>query len=370
MEKLVANKLKIALVTGGTGGHIFPALAVAEELREQHHQSIMLVDKRFLKYKDQIPNWLSYIVTPSAKLSGNIFQRLISLLIILYGIIIALKIYLKQKPDIVVGFGGYISIPGIIAAKMLSIPIIIHEQNSVIGKANCILSRFANIITTIFPNTSGIKRHSHKASLVTNPVRKEILQYISPYEFNTNQKPINILITGGSQAAAIFSKILPKAISMLEPTLLNRLTVFHQARAEDVEHVKFKYQKNHINAQVEPFFSNIPQLLSQSQLIISRAGASIISEIIAIGRPAIFIPIQHSIGDHQYLNAKTLAENGAGWIIREPELSPESCHKLLADLLTHSEKLQQAAQKTKELYDNSGKKLTDIIIQLYQQTTK
>lgn len=365
----IKSQYKVALITGGTGGHIFPAIALAEELHELKHDSLILADKRFRNYLSQMPKWLDYRIVSSGSLNGGLFRKIFSLVKIFFGIICSLKIFLEYKPNVVVGFGGYISLPPVIAARILRIPVILHEQNSVIGKANQFLKDMSEYITVTFKDTIGVDMTKSKVRIVGNPVRKQILKYATSYTPISIKGDINILITGGSQGASIFSKVLPKALSLLDADLIKRLKIYHQCRAEDLEQVKFKYEKNNINAVVSKFFDNIPELISKSQLVISRAGASIISELIAIGRPTIFIPIQRSIGNHQFLNAKVLADKEAAWIINEPELSPEFCTNLLGKLLKNPDLLTKAAHNSKSLYNTADDNLVDLVLDCCKNKT-
>jgi UDP-N-acetylglucosamine--N-acetylmuramyl-(pentapeptide) pyrophosphoryl-undecaprenol N-acetylglucosamine transferase len=357
------KNFKIAVVTGGTGGHIFPALAVAEELHTRHHDCIVLADTRFLNYKMQVPSYMNYKIVPSGSSAGNLFNKFVSIIKIFFGIIYSLKIYRGYKPNLVIGFGGYTSFPSLIAARILKIPIFIHEQNIVIGKANQFLMKFANVIALSFNNTIGVDLNDKRVQVVGNPVRKEVLKYRSiPYVIFTDKKPINILITGGSQGAAILSKVLPRAFALLDEKVLKRVKLYQQCRIEDLDRVREEYKKLKINAVIEKFFDNIPALIAEAHVVVSRAGASIISELITIGRPTIFIPIQRSIGNHQYLNAKMLVDNEAAWIINEPEFTANNFANLLQELINNSTMLINAANNAKALYDNASDRLVDCII--------
>jgi len=355
--------LKVVMVTGGTGGHIFPGLALADVMNERHHNCLILADKRFLNYKTQVPEYLSYKIVPSGSFSGNIFTKIISLFKIAFGVIYSMKIYFTYKPDIVIGFGGYTTFPGVVAAKILQIPIIIHEQNAVIGTANRFLMKWANVIALTFNNTIGIDKNDDRIKIIGNPVRKKIEELRDvPYTVPTSNSVINIIVTGGSQGAKIFSKVLPEAFALLSQKLQKRVKVFQQCRAEDLTGVKNRYNELGIEAVVEKFFDDMPQLLAQSHIVFSRAGASIISELMAIGRPSILIPIKNSIGNHQYLNAKMLDYHKAAWIINEREFNPSNCAKLLQELLQDQDKLTFAASNARALYINASDKLANIII--------
>ena len=355
--------LKVVMVTGGTGGHIFPGLALADVMNERHHNCLILADKRFLNYKTQVPEYLSYKIVPSGSFSGNIFTKIISLFKIAFGVIYSMKIYFTYKPDIVIGFGGYTTFPGVVAAKILQIPIIIHEQNAVIGTANRFLIKWADIIALTFNNTIGIDKNDNRIEIVGNPVRRDIQRLRDvPYTVPTSNSTINIVITGGSQGATIFSKVLPDALSLLNQKLQKRVKVFQQCRTDDLVVVKDRYNKLGIEAVVEKFFDNMPKLLAQSHIVFSRAGASIISELTAIGRPSVLVPIKNSIGNHQYLNAKMLESNKAAWLINEQEFNPDSCAKLLQELLQDQDKLIFAANNSRALYTNANVKLANIVV--------
>lgn len=354
---------KIAMITGGTGGHIFPAIALADALHELNHDCLILADKRFLNYKTQVPKYLHYKIVPSGSFAGGIFHKITSLFKIAFGVIYSIKIYLTYKPNIAIGFGGYTTFPGILAAKILQIPIVIHEQNAVIGTANKFLMKWADVIALTFKNTIGVDKNDRRAKVVGNPVRKRIQSFRDvPYTVPTSSSNINIVVTGGSQGATVFSKILPEVFALLDSRLTSRIKIFQQCRVEDLVRVESRYNDLGISSVVEKFFDDMPMLLGLSHIVFSRAGASIISELMAIGRPSILIPIKNSIGNHQYLNAKMLEDHKAAWIINEQDFNPGDCAKLLEKLLNDQDELIFAANNTRALYINANAKLADIII--------
>lgn len=363
-----SKKFRVAIATGGTGGHIFPGLAIADQLHDRGHKTLILADKRFLNYKNQFPSYLNYKIIPSGSFAGGTLRKIVSTIKIFLGVIKALLIYYNYKPNIVIGFGGYTCFPSIIAAKIMHIPIFIHEQNAVVGKTNRLLMKLADVIAVTFKDTVGIKARDKRVEIVGNPVRKQILQCRkSAYKSPSLKTKVNILITGGSQGAAIFSKVIPKAIALLDINTRHDILITQQCRIEDMIKVKQQYSELGIKAVIAKFFDDMPKLLSESHIIVSRAGASIISEIMAIGRPAIFIPIEKSSGNHQYINAKTMEDSGAAWIIKEPEFSAETCAALLQDLLNNkTKKLASASINARALYSDAGDRLTNMILNFCQ----
>lgn len=335
--------MKFFLSSGGTGGHIFPAEALAEELKNRGHEIIFITDERYKNY-DGAPKSFSVMKIPAATLQGGLPAKLKSVLKILQGIIVALKILNKAKGAVMVGFGGYPSFPTIVAAKILGLKIIIHEQNSVLGITNRALSRFADKIATSFSEVWGIsEENQHKISYTGNPVRKQIadLQNLPYPEING----FNIVVVGGSLGASIFSDIVPAAIKKLSPSMQNKIHIFQQARRNDAEKVKAAYAEIPVQAEVQEFFTNIAELYANAHLIIARSGASTVAELALIGKPAIFVPYPNSKGDHQLLNAEALAEIGGAWVMDQKDFRADNLAKKLQEFYANPAMLKTAAEK-------------------------
>ncbi len=310
------NNQCIFLATGGTGGHIFPALALKDALEKSGYKVKVTADSRFAKFhRFDADN----IFIPSANfVMRSPLKILASLFTLFKGLMKALLLIHKEQPKIVIGFGGYVSYPTMLAAIILGKEIILHEANTVIGKVNRILLWRAKYLTTGFPVTKGIKaKYKDKVIYTGNPVRPEILASSLKKKTRLADNKLSILIIGGSQGAKIFSKIIPEVIVNLPQAIKNKLHICQQAKEEDIEIIKAKYAKENIACEIKSFFNDMNKQLAQADLMISRAGASTIAELIAFKLPAIFIPYPSATDNHQYYNAKEIVDAGGGWVVKE-----------------------------------------------------
>lgn len=333
----------IFLVAGGTGGHVFPALALAEELLTRGFDVICLTDKRGEKFFRNT-NLVPYVIDSSAW-AGDWKGKLKAGLKIVHGMIQSFELLREFSPVAVVGFGGYPSFPSVKAAQLLKIPTALHEQNAVYGRANRQLSDKANAIAISFKQTKLLPDSMKNKIIYTgNPIRSNFTTDIRPYQRLGQDAAINLLVFGGSQGSSLFSNVLPEAIERLPEELKKRLHIAQQTRLEDVDSVKSAYHKLGVSVQVQPFFSDMLKFYQKSHLIISRAGASTVTEVTALGRPAIFVPLASSLDGDQAQNATQILEQKAGWVIPEKEFTGETLAKKLQELLTNTEQLEQAAQ--------------------------
>jgi UDP-N-acetylglucosamine--N-acetylmuramyl-(pentapeptide) pyrophosphoryl-undecaprenol N-acetylglucosamine transferase len=353
--------MRIVVATGGTGGHIFPALALLEEIKRKKYHSLVVADYRFNNFKKSIPQDTNVKIVQSGGFSGSIIKRTTALLKILFGTIQTVLIFKKYKPNIVVSFGGYPSIPSMLAAKIMKIPLLIHESNSVVGQANKLFLNSACAVAYSFKNTKYITKE-HNSYLTGNPVRSSIIKMRKKsYPAISANSKIKILIIGGSQGARILSNILPLAFSRLDDKLRKRLEITQQARLDDIKSVTHIYKEHSINSKVDSFFVDIDKKLQESHIIICRAGATTIAEITAIGRPAILVPIASSKENHQVLNAEWLVKNKAGWMINEKDFSVDNCVKTFEKILKDYKKIESFAQQARGLFLDSSNILLRLV---------
>ncbi len=322
----------LLIAAGGTGGHMFPAQALAETMLKRGWRVKLSTDARGARYAGGFPADVKIEEVGSATFArGGMAAKLVVPFRIAGGILGALWSGLRDKPAVVVGFGGYPSIPALSAAILLRRPRMIHEQNGVLGRVNQLFARRVQRIacgtwpTTLPRGVTG----EHTG----NPVRQAVLDraaapYIAPGDY-----PMSIVVIGGSQGARILSDVVPAAIATLPEPLRSRLRVAHQARGEDAGRVTEAYHAAGVRAEVEPFFTDIPTRLSEAQLVISRSGASSIADISVIGRPAILIPYAAATGDHQAANARGLVDAGAAILIPEKLLDATSLSGHIAAVL-------------------------------------
>ena len=324
----------LVIAAGGTGGHMFPAQALAEVMLARGWRVKLSTDARGARYTGAFPDAVEIEQIASATFArGGLLAKAMVPFRIAGGTLSAAFRMLRDRPDAVIGFGGYPSIPALGAAWLLRLPRMIHEQNGVLGRVNEIFAtRVDRVACGTWPTTlpEGVE-----GVHVGNPVRGSVLEragagYIAPGDY-----PMDLLIMGGSQGARILSDVIPPAIAALPMDMLRNIRVSHQARDEDGTRVAEYYAENGINADVQPFFHDVPRRMSEAQLVISRSGASSIADLTVIGRPAILIPFAAAAGDHQVANAKGMVEAEAAVLIREDAATPEKLtqfiHMILLD---------------------------------------
>jgi UDP-N-acetylglucosamine--N-acetylmuramyl-(pentapeptide) pyrophosphoryl-undecaprenol N-acetylglucosamine transferase len=357
--------LTIVLASGGTGGHIFPAESLAAELIKQNHKVVLITDTRYKKH-DSTPSELIIENINSGGSKGGIKSKLLSIIKICFGILESRKILQTLQPDVVVGFGGYPSLPTMIAAITLKLKTIIHEQNSVLGRVNKMLTPYVGVIATAFEEVKFIKsRDAHKVKLTGNPVRPAIRAMKDfPYPGLKKNENLHLLITGGSQGATVFSEVVPAAILSLPEEIRTRLRIDQQCRAADIENVKKIYSEANVNVDLATFFEDMPSRLAAAHLIIARSGASTIAEITVIGKPAILIPYMHAMDDHQTANAMAIQKNGAALVIPQERFTPEILAASIKGFIENPESLKEMAVNALALgKEDAVEKLAEIVLE-------
>jgi UDP-N-acetylglucosamine--N-acetylmuramyl-(pentapeptide) pyrophosphoryl-undecaprenol N-acetylglucosamine transferase len=349
------------LVAGGTGGHLFPALALREVLVRRGWQVHIATDPRVGELIEGIPATDVHKI-PSATFSlGSPIGALRGTATLLNGIRHSRKLLKRIRPAIVVTFGGYPTVPPAAAARLAKIPIVTHEQNAVVGRANRLILRLGAVLATGFRDPKRAKR-AVRTVYVGNPVRKAIIAAVRPYEVPTPTAPFRLLVFGGSQGAHVFSKLIPAAIGLFPDESRWRVAVVQQARAEDVRATREAFTKIGVEAEIEPFFSDMGDRLANAHLVICRAGASTVAELAVIGRPAILVPYPHALEHDQAENARVLAETGGAWLVPEKELTPTVLARRLGDLLEDPDELSIAADAARdEGRVDAAERLADLV---------
>lgn len=337
----------IIIAAGGTGGHIFPASCLAYAYASDNHPVLFITDHRFdKKYEESfqsIPRYTIFAASPS----GSFLAILRALCILILGTIQCVALYIKKHPRAVVGFGGYPSFPPIAAAMILRIPIIIHEQNAVLGRVNRWFANKVSLLATSFPYTSRIPDRA-RVALVGIPVREAIRQARPAMEAiypQAKSLPFILLVTGGSQAARKFGQVIPQGLSLLSPEVKSQLSVFFQCREDQLAEVNHSFSHAGVSATVKAFFTNMPEMLSKAHFVISRAGASSVAELTVIGRPSLLIPYPHAMDQHQTENARLLSSKEAAWMCDEDELTPEYIRDRILYAFEHREILSAMAEQ-------------------------
>lgn len=334
------------LAAGGTGGHLFPAIALAGELVGRGRQVHLVTDSRTEALAGELPGVVIHSVR-AGRIGGGPVRTASALAGLAAGAVQARGLLRRLAPAAVVGFGGYPSLPPMLAAVSLGLPTLIHEQNAVMGRANRLLAPRVRRIATGFPETAGLPRAARaRASHTGNPVRAAILALAAAvYPAPGPEGPIELLVLGGSQGAHILAEIVPSALAMLPEGLRARLRVSQQARPEDLDAVVAAYAESGIPAEIASFFADVPERLAGAHLAVCRAGASTVSELAAIGRPAVLIPYPHAADDHQTANARAFAAAGGGRVLRQAGLNADAFAAALAALLADPAALTQMARQ-------------------------
>jgi UDP-N-acetylglucosamine--N-acetylmuramyl-(pentapeptide) pyrophosphoryl-undecaprenol N-acetylglucosamine transferase len=350
------------LAAGGTGGHLFPAQAVARELMRRGARVVVMTDGRGHNYGAAFPG-AEIATVPAATFAGrSIFGRIGALGVIALGVAAAWLKLNRLRPRAVVGFGGYPSLPVMLASSLARIPAALHEQNAVLGRVNRLLAPSVKTIAASFPFARFAPKDSARVVFTGTPVRPEAAAFqgniYAPPEKNG---AIRILIFGGSQGARALSELVPAALARLSIALKQRLVIVQQARAEDVAMVKAAFTEAGIAATVERFFSDLPRRMADAHLVIARSGASTLGELTVIGRPAILIPYPFAMDDHQAANAAVLEKAGAAWVIRQSDLDAEKLATLLERILGEPETLRAHAEAAKGLgHADAAERLADL----------
>ena len=339
----------IVITAGGTGGHLFPAQALAEELRARERKVVLITDARGLKWRDAFPETDLHTTLAATTERPGLLNKLSAVIKLGLGMLQALRLLLRYKPKIVVGFGGYPTLPTMFAAIAKGTSTCLHEQNGVMGRANRLIAPRVTAIALTFPDPIGLQpRDAAKAEVTGNPVRAQVISAAdTPYPSLDNQSPLRLIIFGGSQGAHIFSEVVPAAIGLLPAELKQRLSIVQQCREDDLQTAQAGYDEIGLSVELESFFTNLPELMADAHLIISRSGASTVCELAVLGRPSILVPLPGALDQDQAANAKVLAGAGGAWILPQDQFTAETLSARLSELLQSADALPRAAAAAK-----------------------
>jgi len=354
----------VLLAAGGTGGHLFPAEALATVLEKRGIAVDLATDHRAAHFK--FPARAVHVI-PSATVRGRdpiSLARTATLLS--FGTAKAWAILGRIRPKAVVGFGGYPTVPPLLAASWREVATILHEQNSVMGRANRFLAPRVTAIATGFRALKNLNRHwLNKITFTGNPLRPPVIAAATvPYAAPTDGK-LRVLVFGGSQGARVMADIVPPAVEWMSPELRARLAVVQQARGEDETRVRDAYARLGVTAEVAPFFSDLPARIAAAHLIVSRSGASTVAELAAIGRPAILVPLPHALDQDQLANANVLAKAGGAIVLKQDDFTPERLAGEIARLAADAGKLpaMAAGAKSAGVLD-AADRLADLVLRV------
>jgi UDP-N-acetylglucosamine--N-acetylmuramyl-(pentapeptide) pyrophosphoryl-undecaprenol N-acetylglucosamine transferase len=311
------------VMAGGTGGHIFPGLAVAEALRDRAWRVHWLGGPGSMESRLVPPRGFAFETIEFSGVRGKGARTLLLLpLRLVKSFWQSVQVVRRVKPDVVVGLGGYITFPAGIASVMLGKPLVLHEQNSVAGMANRVLAALARRVFTAFPGAL------KKAAWVGNPLRPAFVQQPPPQErLGSRSGPLRLLVVGGSLGAKALNDIVPKALALIPVDA--RPSVVHQSGAKQIDELRANYAAAGVQAELTPFIDDTAQAYADADLIVCRAGASTVTEIAAVGAAAVFVPFPAAVDDHQTTNAKFLVDAGGGWLVQQRDLTPERLAELI-----------------------------------------
>ncbi|MDD4615657.1 MAG: undecaprenyldiphospho-muramoylpentapeptide beta-N-acetylglucosaminyltransferase [Alphaproteobacteria bacterium] len=339
----------IVLAAGGTGGHIFPAEALARELLGRGYQVALITDKRGARFSDDLD--IPVYRVRASSLGKGFIGKVISIAEMGIGVLQARWKLAKLKPAAVVGFGGYPSVPALYAATQMNIPIVLHDQNALLGRANLAMMGKARAIATSFPSVGGVKASTDMQLVYTgNPVRPAFVALRSqPYQALGESDPMRILVLGGSLGARVFSYVVPQALALLPQTMKRRIVIAQQCRKEDLEAARSAYAAAGIDAELSTFFSDVPDRMAEAHLVICRAGGSTVAELTVTGRPSILVPYTGGHAGEQTRNAEAIAEAGGAWLIPESAFTPESLAVRLESVMALPSSLTKTAAAARAL---------------------
>lgn len=354
----------IVIAAGGTGGHLFPGQALAQELRRRGRKIVLMTDERVQRFDRLFPEADIYAV-PSATPSGKGLAGLVRAApAILAGVARSLAILQRVKPAALIGFGGYPTLPPVAAAILRGVPACVHEQNAVLGRVNRLVAPHVEAIASTFDKPKFLKaRDAGKLVLTGNPVRDAVIaQAGAAYDTPRPGDEIRLLVFGGSQGARVMSDIVPASLAHLPEEMRKRLRVVQQARPEDMERVARVYEQAGIHAELNSFFDDMPERIAHCHLVVGRSGASTVSELAVIGRPSILVPLPHSLDNDQKANAEKLADAGAAWMIEQKDFTEEVFAQRIERLFSAPADLEAAAAAAKaQGQPNAVRELADLV---------
>jgi UDP-N-acetylglucosamine--N-acetylmuramyl-(pentapeptide) pyrophosphoryl-undecaprenol N-acetylglucosamine transferase len=356
----------VLVAAGGTGGHLFPAESLSVALARRGAVVALATDTRAVHFGGSFPARAVHVI-PSATLRGrNPIAFIRAGTVLGVGVAKAWFLLGRLKPAVVIGFGGYPTIPPVLAATLRAIPTVIHEQNGVMGRANRLLAPRVTAIATSFPRIASDPKLAAKTAFTGNPVRPAVIAAAAtPYRAPEPSDSLRLLVFGGSQGARIMAEIVPRAIERLEPALWARLRIMQQARTEDIGGVRDIYARLRVSAEVTPFFTDLPARIAASHMVISRSGGSTVAELAAIGRPAILVPLPHALDQDQMANAAMLEKVGGAIRLAQSDFTPDRLAAEISALAAEPARLAAMAQGARSIGTlDAADRLADLVLRV------
>ncbi|MEF3365762.1 undecaprenyldiphospho-muramoylpentapeptide beta-N-acetylglucosaminyltransferase [Methylocystis sp. 9N] len=358
----------ILLAAGGTGGHLFPAEALAHALDARGLAVELVTDERALRYGGAFPARALHAIPAATPRGGSLIAKAVAVARLAMGVAQAVALLRRIKPAAVIGFGGYPTVPPLLAAAYLGLPSALHEANGVMGKANRFLAGRVDRIAAGLPTLSVPPPLKGKVVVTGNPVRPNVLAAAqTPYP-GFDHGVFRLLVTGGSQGARVMADIVPEALAALPEDLRPRVRVVQQTRPEDIARVEAIYSGAGANAEIAPFFTDLPARIAAAHYVIARAGASTVSELAVIGRPAMLVPLPHSLDQDQAANAAFLEQAGGAETVRQSDFTPEFLTRRLTELINAPAELALRAEAAKRVgVADAAERLADLIIDVARE---
>ncbi len=356
----------ILLAAGGTGGHLFPAAALAEALTKRGAEVELATDSRALKFGADFPARSIHAFPSATTTEAGALAKARASLTLGVGLASAAVKLSRIRPRAVVGFGGYPTVPPLLAAWLLRVPAVLHEQNAVMGRANRFLSARVELVACGFPGLKGVD--PARIRVTGNPVRPSVIAAAAtPYPEHVGQR-LNLLVTGGSQGARVMADIVPAAITLLGADQRQWIRLTQQARGEDNARVAGACARMNFPVEIAEFFPDLPARIAGAHLVIGRAGASTVSELAVIGRASVLVPFPHALDQDQAANAAALAKSGGATVVLQNEFTPERLAAILRDALAAPAKLEAAGMAAKSVgVPDAAERLADLVLEIARQ---
>ena len=356
----------ILLAAGGTGGHLFPAAALAAALAERGAPVELATDDRALKYGKDFPARAVHAIPSATPTGAGALNKARAAAMLAVGVAVALVKLRRIRPRAVVGFGGYPTVPPVFAAALLRIPTVLHEQNAVMGRANRFLSPRVNVIASGFPELKAVSPAIRAKTRYTgNPVRPAVVAASATSYPDFAGGRLKVLVTGGSQGARVMADVVPEALALMSPEERGRIRLTMQARGEDKSRVAAACARMSFPVDIAEFFTDLPQRMADAHLVVGRAGASTVSELAVIGRPAVLVPFPHALDQDQSANAAALAGKGGATVLPQTEFTPARLAEIFRAALAAPERLVTAAKAAKSVgVLDAAERLADVALEV------
>lgn len=350
---------RILLAAGGTGGHMFPAGALAERLKEAGYEVHLATDKRGMAYVSNLPPMDLHQIPAATIYGGGVLGLPKGLLMLTASLLMSFFLVLRLRPKVIIGFGGYPSAAPVIIGLLLGCKVLVHEQNAVLGRVNKLASQLGSYIATSYQTTANLpKKKGAKTRRTGNPLRPAVLKASEGgYRYLSAERAFELLVFGGSQGASFFAEIVPQALALLPKAKRDRLRVVHQVRRDDMRAALTAYGDEGIYSEIRDFFTDLPQRMRRAHLMISRGGASTVAEMTALGVPTIFVPLPGSLDQDQANNVRGLKRAGCAEVVMQKDFTAEKLAALIEKLMDDKKRLHTMSEKARRFaeLDADGK---------------